>query len=142
MLHVGWKVKFPFGKGGGGGGLGPLLLNFLDLPLKTAHIKLVLSKDYFEHMDLIVNTEIMVAKLFFIWIWAKVTGRISVHYMKRITSVAEENLLSWNKAPWTVVFTNKTEILRLSEKKNTKRLDNVTWDFLLDPPLSAAGSGI
>ena len=67
-------------------------------------------------MDLIVNTEIMVAKLFFIWIWAKVTGRISVHYTKRITSVAEENLLSWNKA-WTVVFTNKTEILRLSEKR-------------------------
>ena len=72
-------------------------------------------------MDLIVNTEIMVAKLFFIWIWAKVTGRISVHYMKRITSVAEENLLSWNKAPWTVVFTNKTEILRLSEKKKHKK---------------------
>ena len=59
------KVSFREG-GGGGGGLGPLLLNFLDLPLKTAHIKLVLSKDYFEHMDLIVNTEIMVAKLFFI----------------------------------------------------------------------------
>ena len=37
MLHVGWKVKFSFGRGGGGGGgLGPLFLNFLDPPLRTA----------------------------------------------------------------------------------------------------------